>query len=240
MRAAITFSNAAKLGPYEEALREAGIEPLRNPDSLDSLHGLLLTGGPDINPARYKQEFSGSEEVNDERDAREDRLLREALDHDIPVLAICRGLQMFNVVHGGTLIQHLPNTDEHRKKPRDAEPGMHPAAHSVHVAENTRLAGIIGAGKHEVNSRHHQAADPQGLGKGLVVSAVSPDGVIEGLELSEQSFAIAVQWHPEDRVRVSEADRKLFEAFAAAVALYSGGRTSRNTADQPGHPRLSA
>jgi putative glutamine amidotransferase len=216
MRVAITFSNESRLGPYEQALREVGIEPVRNPESLDALHGLLLTGGADINPARYGQTNAGSDEVDDARDELEIRLLREALAADIPVFAICRGLQLFNVACGGTLIQHLDSTDTHRQKPQDPEPGKHPAAHRVWVGPNTRLAEIIGAGGHDVNSRHHQAVES--MAEALKVSAISEDGVIEALEKPDATFAIAVQWHPEDRIFVSDADRKLFEAFAAAVA----------------------
>ena len=91
---------------------------MRNPESLDSLDGLLLTGGSDINPARYGQTNAGSDEVDDARDELEMRLLREALAADLPVLAICRGLQLFNVACGGTLIQHLASTTCIAQKPR--------------------------------------------------------------------------------------------------------------------------
>lgn len=221
-RVALTFGNATKVGPYEVALREAGLEPVRNPESLHSLNGLLLSGGADINPALYGQErISESDAADDARDALEIRLLREALAADIPVLAICRGLQLFNVACGGTLVQHLASTDVHRQKPGEAEPGKHPAAHRIWVAPNTRLAEIIGAGGHDVNSRHHQAVESKG--KGLNVSAISEDGVIEALEKPDAAFALAVQWHPEDRIFVNDADRKLFDAFAAALARKSVG-----------------
>ena len=132
-------------------------------------------------------------------------------------MAICRGLQLINVACGGTLIQHVANTDTHRVKARDKEPGRHPAAHSIRVKPGTRLAGIMGAGEHEVNSRHHQAVDR--LGDGLIETAIAADGVVEALELAgDAAFAVAVQWHPEDRVAISDGDRKLFEAFAAAMA----------------------
>jgi putative glutamine amidotransferase len=207
MRAGVTFGNEARLGPYLAALREAGIEAVGNPDSLDSLDGLLLTGGADINPKRYGQERGPeTNEPDDDRDELEIRLLREALAADLPVLAICRGLQLFNVVCGGTLIQHLPSSDRHKQK----------SLHEIRVASNTRLAEIIGAGEHQVNSRHHQAVDRKA--DMLIESAVAPDGVIEALELPGAAFAVAVQWHPEDRIAVNPADRKLFEAFAAAMA----------------------
>jgi putative glutamine amidotransferase len=215
MQVAITLGNESRLGPYLLALQEVGIEPVRNPESLDALDGLLLTGGSDINPKQYGRENTGSTEVDDTRDELEIRLLREALAADVPMLAICRGLQMMNVVCGGTLVQHLGTTEVHRQKPQGAEPGMHPPAHRVWVGPDTRLAGIVGAGGLDVNSRHHQAVES--LGEGLVVSAISEDGVIEALEKPGAAFAIAVQWHPEDRIFASPADRKLFEAFAAAA-----------------------
>jgi putative glutamine amidotransferase len=217
MRAGVTFSNPARIAPYEFALREVGIEPVRNPATLEGLDGLLLTGGSDVNPKLYNQPRAAeSEPADDARDELELKLLREALASDLPVLAICRGLQVFNVFQGGTLIQHLANVDVHRVKAHDAEPGRHPAVHRVWVAPNTRLAEIIGGGGHDVNSRHHQAIES--LGQGLIVSAIAADGVIEGIEKPGASFAVAVQWHPEDRIAVSPADRKLFEAFASAMA----------------------
>jgi putative glutamine amidotransferase len=217
MRVAVTFSNAAKLGPYLAALDEVAIEAVQNPPSIASLDGLLLTGGTDINPKRYGRDSAGGDDVDDARDELELQLLQEALTAGVPIFAICRGLQLFNVARGGTLVQHLTSTAVHRQKPRDAEPGKHPAAHRVWVAPETRLAGIVGAGGLDVNSRHHQAVES--LGQGLAVSAISEDGVIEAIEVPAAAFAVAVQWHPEDRILVSEADRKLFEAFAAAIVM---------------------
>jgi putative glutamine amidotransferase len=217
LKVAVTSGKTTNLAPYQAALKGAGIESVRNPDSLEGLDGLLLTGGSDVNPKLYGQPRAAeSEPPEDARDELEIKLLKEALAADLPVLAICRGMQLFNVARGGTLIQHVANVDTHRVRARDKEPGRHPAAHSVRVKPETRLAGIIGAGEHEVNSRHHQAVDR--VGSGVIESATAADGVIEGLELPDAVFAVAVQWHPEDRVAVSEADRKLFEAFAQAMA----------------------
>ena len=119
MRAAVTFGNDKRLASYLAALEESGIEGVPNPASLNSLDGLLLTGGSDINPKRYGQENAGSDEVDDARDELEIRLLQEALAADLPVLGICRGLQLFNVACGGTLVQHLASTDVHRQKPQE-------------------------------------------------------------------------------------------------------------------------
>ena len=220
MRAGIAFRLARKLEAYERALREAGIEPVRispeEPRTLAGLDGLMLTGGTDVNPNRYGQERAPeTDQPDDDRDQLESDLIREALADGVPVLAICRGMQLLNVACGGTLIQHLASTDVHRGKNTGDEPGRHRAVHTVRVAGGTRLAEIAGEGEIEVNSRHHQAVDRPG--EGLVVSAVSSDGVIEGLEKPDHPFAVAVQWHPEDRTLVSDSDRKLFDAFAGAM-----------------------
>lgn len=214
MRAAVAFRNEAKIGPYEAALRDVGIEPVRiTPGAsrpLDSADGLVLTGGTDVNPLLYGEaRVRETQAPDDERDGFETRLLQHALAAGVPVLAICRGMQLFNVVHGGTLIQHLPEGGLHQVKQKDA------VAHRVRVAAGTRLASILGEGEHGVNSRHHQAVNRPG--DGLIVAAVAEDGVIEALEKPGDSFAIAVQWHPEDRALLSAGDRKLFEAFAEAL-----------------------
>jgi putative glutamine amidotransferase len=209
-RAGVTFSNRAKLEPYEKALRSVGIEPvLLDPESdetIDSLDGLLLTGGTDVNSKLYNQErHPASDAPHDTRDATEMKLLGAALERDLPVLAICRGLQLLNVAHGGTLDQHI---DGHRL------PGV-AEAHSIDVTPEAALARIIGAGTHVVNSRHHQAVDR--VGRGLRVSARSADGRVEGIERPDRTFVLAVQWHPEDLLDSHPAARKFFLAFAEAL-----------------------
>jgi len=208
MRAGVTYRFENEVGRYESALREVGIEPVRispvDARPLDSLDGLLLTGGTDVNPARYgEQRHPQTEDPDDPLDELEIALLRDALAAGLPVLAICRGMQLFNVVHGGALTQHLNS--------HDSPDGLH----NIRVVPNSRLASIIGEGEHAVNSRHHQAVAR--VGGGLMVSARSGDGVIEALERPGHAFAVAVQWHPEDRVLVSDADRRLFEAFGTAM-----------------------
>jgi putative glutamine amidotransferase len=118
-------------------------------------------------------------------------------------------MQLFNVVHGGTLIQHLELAERHQQRPPDAAADIHP----VHIAPGTRLGGIFGAGEFSVNSRHHQGIGQ--VGHWLTVSALSDDGLVEGLERPDRHFAVAVQWHPEDRI--AKRDRRLFEAFAEAM-----------------------
>ena len=217
-KVAVTYEDPKKVGPYAEALRLVGLEPvLVSPDdqwSLKGLDGLLLTGGRDIDPKRYGQEPAReTQQPNPARDRMEIGLLGEALDEDLPVLGICRGMQLFNVYHGGSLIQHLPG-DSHRTKQSPADPSK--PVHEVIIVPGTRLADIFGGGKVPVNSRHHQAVDK--LGSHLVVSAKSVrDGIIEGVEHPDKRFAVAVQWHAEDQVKQDEAQRKLFQAFAEAT-----------------------
>ncbi len=212
MTVLVTYRRSDKLGPYVEAVRAAGLEPIAAaPGDLppDKFAGLVLTGGTDVNPELYgARPARDAERPDRERDEMEARLVERADAAGIPVLAICRGLQLLNAVRGGKLLQHI---DGH------SAPGVR-QAHGVAVRGGTVLAGITGAGEFPVNSRHHQAADPTHIGRGLIVSATAPDGTIEGLEDPSKPFLVAVQWHPEERVATDEQDRKLFEAFARAVA----------------------
>jgi len=224
LKAGLTFRDRHKAEPYAEALRQAGIEPVlispEDPRSLAGLQGLLLSGGTDLNPACYGgTPHPGNETPDDARDDRETRLLTEALAAGLPVLAICRGMQLFNVWHGGTLIQDLENSAVHVV--RGDDPAL--PAHEILVEPGTHLATILGEGAHAVNSRHHQAVER--VGAGLRVTARStPDGVIEALERSGHRFALAVQWHPEDQVRLDATQKKLFEAFAVALPNPPGAR----------------
>jgi putative glutamine amidotransferase len=202
-RAALTYRDEKRIAPYAEALRSAGIEPVFvTPEAaIDSLGGmgLAISGGTDLDPALYGAEAQpATDEPDRERDAMEQRLLREALERGLPVLAICRGMQLFNVTHpGGALLQHIEG---------------HRTPHEVGIEAGTRLAKIFGAGARPVNSRHHQAV--AAAGEGLVISARAADGVIEALERAGRRFAVAVQWHPEDLLA---RDRALFEAFGEAL-----------------------
>jgi len=209
-RVGVTYSNPKKVEPYQEALRTAQLEyVLIDPNTeyeIGSLDGLLLTGGPDINPGLYHQDrHPETEDPNDARDALEKQLLESALERDLPILAICRGMQFLNIVHGGTLSQHV----EGHRSPGVAD------AHPVTVEQDSELARVIGAGIHQVNSRHHQAIDK--VGDSLRVSAKSPDGCIEALERIDKDFVVAVQWHPEDLIVTHAAARRLFQALAEAL-----------------------
>ena len=212
---ALTFRFHKKAEPYAEALRAAGLDPVsfqpeRGAPSLDGVAGLVLSGGTDIDPALYGAKADPRTQPSDrERDDMEWRLLEQAVAGGMPVLAICRGMQLFNVFHqGGTLLQHL---DRHAvTSPDPSDP-----VHSVLQEPGSRLASILGSGPVEVNSRHHQAVQQVGLG--LRVTSRSDDGVVEGLERPDLRFAVAVQWHPEDQARRFPAQHRLFEAFAAAL-----------------------
>jgi putative glutamine amidotransferase len=200
MKVALMFRKTERELPYRAALTRAGLEAVAftpgSSEVLDTVRGIVLTGGTDVDPALYGETPGPETEPPDrERDDYESALLREAMARGMPVLAICRGMQLLNVVCGGTLIQDIPN---HRKTVHD-------------VDLSPPLTSIYGADRITVNSRHHQAV---GLpGKGLVVIARDPaDGVIEGLALAGHKFAIAVEWHPEDLVE-DAVQFRLFEAF---------------------------
>jgi putative glutamine amidotransferase len=207
---------------YVRSVETAGGLPLvlapGNPEDagplLDRLDGLLLTGGADVGPHHYGAEPHPTVvRVLPERDSFELALIREALARDLPMLAICRGHQVLNVATGGTLIQDIPSlvrgTVDH-----DPEGERWHPAHDVRILPGTRLRGILGRDEVAVNSFHHQAV--KDVGEGLVVSAVSADGVVEGLERPASRFVVGVQWHPEAFWDKDGAFRPLFEALVRA------------------------
>lgn len=212
IRVALATRSEDKSEPYRRALEAAGLEAVTfEPDaggSLDTVAGLVLTGGTDVDPALYGAERAPeTDEPDRTRDDFEGELLRAAIARDVPVLAICRGLQLFNVVCGGTLIQHLPDTARHRQR-TGGEP-----VHDV-VVEG-RMAEVFGAARVPVNSRHHQAIE--WTGEGMVITARdAEDAVIEGFVFPATKFAMGVQWHPEDMVD-DERQQRLFRAFAACL-----------------------
>jgi putative glutamine amidotransferase len=214
----VPYRHPKKLKAYEGALRAAGLEPASvltaGSVALKDVSGLLLMGGTDVNPARYGQTARPeTDQPDDERDTAELELIQEALERDIPILAICRGLQILNVYHGGTLIQHLPNPEQH--DPENAGPAQ--AAHEIRIEPETLLASIAGTGAWRVNSRHHQAIDR--LGESLRISARGAgDSVIEAIERPDKRFVLGVQWHPEDQFAEYPEQLKLFERFADALA----------------------
>jgi putative glutamine amidotransferase len=213
-RILIPYRHERKVGPYLKAVAEVGLEPVAvpvtEPASIDGFAGLLLMGGTDVNPSRYGQERAPeTDEPDDRRDELEMLVLGAALYRDIPILAICRGLQVLNVLHGGTLIQHL-GSERHDPDTNDVSQ----PAHEVHIEPESRLRRIAGQSEWRVNSRHHQAADV--IGDGLLVSARSSDGVVEALERTDRRFVVAVQWHPEDQIVACPEQFRLFESFSEA------------------------
>jgi putative glutamine amidotransferase len=215
-RVLIPFRHSHKVAPYVQAVEAADLEAVPGDVSqsltLDGAAGLLLMGGTDVNPARYHQApHPETDRPDDIRDEIELELVDQALARDLPIFAICRGLQLLNVYHGGTLIQHL-ESGRHDPELEDKSASVH----EVRIEPGTLLAEIAETASWKVNSRHHQAAGR--IGTGLEVSARHPeDRIVEALERRDRSFVLAVQWHPEDQVRRSAEQRKLFQRFAAAL-----------------------
>lgn len=223
-----TYLERAVQGPWDErfgmvpetyllAVEEGGGTPLLLPPQplddavidrvLGALDGLVLSGGADVDPARYGTEPGPHTQTpRRDRDAWEAALLTRAIAVDLPVLAICRGVQLLNVVLGGTLTQHVPDitTMDH---------GDLPGAFSATVADvvpGTRLHDVLGA-QVRVECHHHQVIDR--VAEGLVVAAHSADGLIEAVELPSSAFVVGVQWHPEQ----TADDRRLFASLVDAT-----------------------
>lgn len=208
---------------YRDRVTAAGGEPVAadladwspgaDPPAYD---GLIVTGGVDVDPARYgdpPSERLGTTNAN--RDAFETALIEHALEHDRPLLGVCRGHQLFNVVHGGSLLQHIEEREPHRSR-RGEDGGIASGWHEVEVAPGTILAGILDGTPLRVNSRHHQAVTPDRLARGLTVAATTEDGIIEALEDPSKRWALSVQWHPERAEMDGEPSRALFTAFVEA------------------------
>ena len=212
---------------YAESVARAGGDPacaaladFAGVEALGQFRGLVLTSGVDVDPARYGEGRSERvREIDAARDAFEEAVLAEAFRRDIPVLAICRGHQLFNTSRGGRLLQHLPQREPHRA--RRSDDGIASGWHDVRIQPGSLLARASGAAELRVNSRHHQAVLADGVAPGLVVSATAPDGVVEALEDPASRFALALQWHPElpemaQDPALASGSAHIFEAFVAA------------------------
>ncbi|MFI9274504.1 gamma-glutamyl-gamma-aminobutyrate hydrolase family protein [Kitasatospora sp. NPDC052896] len=201
---------------YVAAVEAAGGVPVLLPPQttvngglLERLDGLLLAGGADIAPDRYGASPHPSNDAPQrKRDAWEFELLRGALDRDLPLLGVCRGMQVLNVALGGDLVQHLPDLLGEGRTHRAGRAQY--LDQRVSVRAGTRLAGILGTTA-EVRCYHHQAIGR--LGTGLRPAARAGDGTVEAVELPDARFVLGVQWHPE----ADSADPRLFEAFVTAA-----------------------
>ena len=208
---------------YVDAVAGAGGLPVILPtlpagdaaEMVAALHGLLLTGGGDVAPWRYGEE--PAPEVYDIDTARDDweAALIEAAEPEVPILGVCRGEQLLNVVAGGTLIQHLTTELNHRQREHHED-----VVHSVDVAPGSRLAEILGSRRVGVNSIHHQAIDR--VGPGLTAVAWAPDGTVEAVERSDGAPVVAVQWHPESLTRLAPHARLFLWLTRAAARRHPG------------------
>jgi putative glutamine amidotransferase len=223
----IAIAPCRAMADYLEAVRRTGGEPLeldyqrdKPGDVVKRARGLLLTGGGDVHPELYGEAphptFQASEPGRDEYEI---ALIKAAMDAELPIFAICRGMQILNVALGGTLLQDIPsmvNGAVHHSVP---EPRFK-IAHDVWVAKGSQLAALMGDKLEgetcQVNSRHHQAV--KNVAPGWEVSGTAPDGVIEAIEQPGDVFRVAVQWHPENFWRTGEF-RPLFEGFLEAAQV---------------------
>jgi putative glutamine amidotransferase len=213
----------------ESVTRAGGTVVLLPPQPVDEttaarvvagLDGLVLTGGKDVDPARYgRAPHPITDTPRPDRDAWEFALLERAVSVDLPVLGICRGAQVLNVLRGGTLHQHLPDVVGHERY--QLGDGVYSTA-PVDVDPGTTLASLVGR-RVEAKLYHHQAVETPGLG--VVVSARTTDGVVEAVELPDRRFVVAVQWHPEE-----DDDSRIFDGLVAAAALHAAERAATRAA----------
>jgi gamma-glutamyl-gamma-aminobutyrate hydrolase PuuD len=206
---------------YVDAVERAGGRGLLVPPSndgvaetLDAVDGLVFSGGADLDPDLYDQEpHEATAGIEPERDRAELGLLQAALERDMPVLAVCRGSQILNILRGGDLVQHLPDVvgDEKHKH----TPGAF-ADHDVLLENGTRLASLLGP-RSPVKSHHHQGFGH--VGEGLRVAAHAEDGTIEAVEDPDRRFALGVLWHPE-----AGEDMRLFEELVREAGEYRAAR----------------
>lgn len=206
---------------YSDAISAHGGLPIMLPfdesaieETLDLIDGLLIPGGDwDIDPAFYGQKvISDKVLINHRRTAYDIKLMQKALARDMPVLGVCYGMQLMNVLAGGTLIQDLPTfrpSDINHEQP-DPKNALW---HDIEIMQDTKLWKIGSkCSKEKVNSTHHQAIDE--LGKNIIISAIAPDNIIEAIESTMHRFAIGVEWHPE--YQSIELDKNIFKEFIKA------------------------
>ncbi len=205
---------------YLDAVARAGalavlIDPVGDPRGiLDRVDALVLTGGPDLDPALYGEApHPKTYGVDRAIDDFECSLVHDALARALPTLAICRGFQVLNVALGGTLFQHIPDDPGVEPHGRPGEPNSG-RAQEVTIEAGTLLAKVMGTTRAVATCHHHQAA--AGVGEGLRVVARADDGIVEGLELEPAGgWLLAVQWHPEDTAAADPVQQRLFDALVA-------------------------
>lgn len=226
------YVNFGQGKPYCDAVIRAGgvpiVLPLTNEKGVirtyyDMCDGLLFAGGNDVEPSHYgEQPHESVKNLSSIRDSQEMIMMQWALADDMPILAICRGMQLLNVTLGGSLYQDIP-TQLEGKQNHDASKEREDTAYLAHqltLEKNSRLSQILHTTQIAANSRHHQAV--HAIGKGLVVNAHAEDGIIEGIELPAHSFVIGVQSHPEGLEAEAVTQwRPLFQAFTDACVVES-------------------
>ncbi|ULG72258.1 gamma-glutamyl-gamma-aminobutyrate hydrolase family protein [Macrococcus brunensis] len=192
---------------HEEAIRE----------QVNRIDGLYLTGGTDIDPAIYDEEpHPKLGRVESGRDEHEIKILEYAIERGIPILAICRGSQLLNIIHGGSMYQDIESELDGDLIQHKMQSDRDFIQHSLTVEPDTKLYHITNETHFRVNSVHHQANDE--IGEGLIVSAKAPDGVIEAIESTDDNFKIGLQFHPEELYHKHEPSKKIIAAFIEAAA----------------------
>jgi len=227
----IGITNCRKLEDYRQSVLHTGgevrvLETSKDIEgTLAGLDGLLLTGGGDVDPSLYGEEPHATHDPAEPgRDQFEIALVRLARERQLPIFAICRGIQLLNVACGGTLVQDIPSQIAGALAHSLPVPPHQPysLAHEVWIEKDSLLSKLLrerlADDTCEVNSRHHQAV--KGIAPGFIVCATAPDGVIEAIEDPARRFCLGVQWHPENFFRTGEF-RPLFEGFLDAASQKS-------------------
>ena len=223
----ITFSSSSISGKYYiRAIKEFGGIPRKlysgiSEDAYTDIDGLLLTGGPDIDPVHYDEERHETTDINAARDKLELSLYKWAIEKDLPVFGICRGIQIMNVAIGGSLYQDIPSQFTYRLTHKVLV-NKDDSWHDIKIQSGSLLNQITGDTTAQVNSRHHQSLKV--IGEGFTVTAQSNDGIIEAIEDRSKRFMLGVQYHPERMFKASDSSElrehaaKLFEAFIEAAS----------------------
>ena len=223
MKPRIGITPCARVDDYVESVKRAGGQPvvLKNSDDAEAvvkdLDGVLLTGGLDVDPSLYGEAAHETTQTAPDRDRFEIPLSKAAIAQNLPIFAICRGVQVLNVAAGGSLVQDIPSAVTTTLNHSIDIPKDH-LAHAVRITPGTKLAAALGPEADletcAVNSRHHQSVGR--VAPAFVVSAVSPDGVVEAIERPDSAFCVGVQWHPENFWKTREF-LPLFSAFVDAA-----------------------